>query len=103
MERQLTGPGDAGRYLPDGDSHTMKPILHFIAIAFIVGCTQSDSSSTPTAGTQDVPPQTIKHGRVTLLAHNIEAGAPNESAVHSGLDSATSVLNDLLEADELKP
>jgi len=50
-----------------------------------------------------VPTQTIKHGRVTLLVHKIEAGAPNEAAVQSGLDSATSVLNDLLETEDLKP
>ena len=35
--------------------------------------------------------------------HKIEAGAPNESAIQSGLDTATSVLNDLLETEELKP
>ena len=45
----------------------------------------------------------VKHGRVTLLTHTIEAGTPNQSAIKSGLDSATSVLNDLLETEELKP
>ncbi len=47
--------------------------------------------------------QAIKHGRVTLTAHKIEVGSPNESAIQSGLDTATSVLNDLLETEELKP
>ena len=38
-----------------------------------------------------------------MLAHKIKEGAPNESAIQSGLNTATSALNDLLETEELKP
>lgn len=45
---------------------------------------------------------TIKYGRVSLVAQKVEAGNPNEFAIQTGLDAATSVLNDLLETEDLK-
>jgi hypothetical protein len=47
--------------------------------------------------------QGTRHGRVTLVRHKIELGAPKASAIESGLDTAASVLNELLEAEALKP
>ncbi|QDT99219.1 hypothetical protein [Gimesia aquarii] len=73
-----------------------------LCVACIVGCSQSNDSSETQNGTQDLATQTIKHGRVSLVAQKVEAGNPNDSAVQTGLDSATSVLNDLLETGELK-
>ena len=68
-----------------------------VSIACILGC--SAESSPSTAGNSQ---QTISHGRVTLVAHEIETGSPKGSSVQSGLDNATSVLNDLLQTDEFR-
>lgn len=86
-----------------GDIEQMARLLLFICVAYIIGCSQSDDSVATITGTQEVATKTIKHGRVTLTSHKIEAGAPNETAIQSGLDTATSVLNGLLETEELKP
>ena len=45
----------------------------------------------------------ITHGRVTLLKFETEMGNPDADAVKTGMDAATSTLNELLSDDELKP
>lgn len=75
-----------------------------LLLVCVAGCSGSrDSSSSDTAASSMVNPN-VRHGRVSLIGYKIESGNPDADAVRIGVDNATSVLNELLQADnELTP
>ncbi|MCE9556627.1 MAG: hypothetical protein K8T91_25030 [Planctomycetes bacterium] len=80
----------------------MVRLLLSLCVVCVMGCSRNNDTPATENRTQEMTTKTIKHGRVSLVAQKIEAGNPNKTAVQSGLDTATSVLNGLLETGELK-
>ena len=81
----------------------MTRLLLVGIVGLLIGCNQSGDTSTSNSESTNMTTEKITHGRVTLLKFETEMGNPDADAVKTGMDAATSTLNELLSDDELKP